>query len=77
MNEENLNIPQPDPGWDYYILWHSLHHIKSKIDEALGDMNHIENATPEMDKEIKKLLATASDKLIKIVNQLPGDDITA
>ncbi|MEH2115380.1 hypothetical protein [Nostoc sp.] len=72
-NKEDLNIPQPDPAWDYYILWHSLHHIKAKVDETLQIMNHIEKATPEIDQEIRQTLVPASNKLIEIINELPDD----
>ncbi|MDZ8261717.1 hypothetical protein [Nostoc sp. ChiQUE01b] len=34
-NETNKNISQPDPEWDYYEIWQSLHHIKTKIDAGL------------------------------------------
>ncbi|MBW4673448.1 MAG: hypothetical protein KME52_05335 [Desmonostoc geniculatum HA4340-LM1] len=46
MNNENLSdIPQPDPAWDYYPLWHSLHHIKAKIDASLKIMSDDESST--------------------------------
>ncbi|MCC5606658.1 hypothetical protein LC612_07620 [Nostoc sp. CHAB 5834] len=73
-NEEKLDISHPDPAWDYYILWYSLHHIKAKIDEALQIMNHIEKANPGIDQEIRESLVPASNKLIEIVNELPVDD---
>lgn len=78
MNNENSeitnNIPQPDPAWDYYILWHSLHHIKAKIDAALNSMKDEEYAKEIVDIEIKSLLCPASDKLIEIIDSLPDDD---
>lgn len=78
MNSENLeitsNIPPVDPSWDYYILWHSLHHIKAKIDAALGIMMRKEYANIGIDIEIKNHLDSASDRLIEIINSLPDDD---
>lgn len=65
------NIPDPDPAWDYYIVWHSLHHIKAKIDAALKIIGKSEDAKPEIDALIKNLLAPASDKFIEIVEQFP------
>jgi hypothetical protein len=73
-NSEINNIPQPDPSWDYYILWHSLHHIKAKIDAALGIMMREEYANTGIDIEIKNHLDPASEKLIDIINSLPDDD---
>ncbi|MEH1981397.1 MAG: hypothetical protein V7L27_19375 [Nostoc sp.] len=70
-NEKKLSIPHPDPAWDYYIAWYSLHHIKDKIDEALIIMNENEKSTPQIDHLIKQSLAPASDKLIEIVERLP------
>ncbi len=67
-------VPHPDPAWDYYPLWHSLHHIKAKIDSALNFMIQEEYANPGTDEELRKILDSASDKLIEIVNQFPDDD---
>ncbi|MEH2459147.1 hypothetical protein [Nostoc sp.] len=73
-NEENLNIPQPAPAWDYYIIWHSCQHIKARIDEALKIMNGIEIASNEVDKELHDLLDLASDKLVEVIHELDHDD---
>jgi hypothetical protein len=70
----NLEIPQPDPSWDYYVLWHSLHHIKAKIEDALKILGVEENAKLTLEREIKKLLDPASDKFIAILEQLPYVD---
>lgn len=74
MTDENLDIPQPDPAWDYYIIWHSLHHIKAKIDVALKIMKDCEYASSDSDDDIKDELAAASDKLTEIIEQLSIDD---
>ncbi|MBC1242199.1 hypothetical protein [Nostoc sp. 2RC] len=75
MNIENLSdIPQPDPEWDYYPLWHSLQHIKAKIDAALKVMNKQEYANSVTDVEMREILDLASDKLIEIVNSLEHDE---
>ncbi|MEH2371965.1 hypothetical protein [Nostoc sp.] len=73
-NEENLNIPQPDPAWDYYIIWHSCQHIKAKIDAALKIMHDSENANKEIDKELYDLLDPASENLIEVIQHLKHDD---
>ncbi len=65
------NIPQPDPAWDYYPLWHSLHHIKARIDSALKIMSETENANEKTDNQLRKMLDLTSDKLIEIVQQFP------
>ncbi|OUL28799.1 hypothetical protein [Nostoc sp. 106C] len=77
MNSENSeieNIPQPDPAWDYYILWHSLHHIKAKINAALKLIANNEDADSEIDEQIRILLNPTSEKLTEIVEQLAYDD---
>jgi len=73
-DQENLNIPEPDPSWDYYVLWHSLHHIKAKIDAALKIIGNSEDARPEIGYLIRNLLEPASDKFTTIVEQLPEED---
>ncbi|MHC5613422.1 MAG: IS200/IS605 family transposase [Nostoc sp.] len=37
----NLNISQPDPDWDYYEIWQSLHTIKNKIDAGIKATVHL------------------------------------
>lgn len=74
MNNKNLlDSPQPDPAWDYYILWHSLHHIKAKIDAALKLMCDKEYSTNSIDIQIRELLDQGSNKLIEIVDLLPSE----
>lgn len=65
MNNEILkDIPQPDPAWDYYIIWHSLLAHKAKIDIALKTIKDAENATDELDEEIYDLLEPQITSLI-------------
>jgi predicted nuclease with TOPRIM domain len=66
---ENLNIPQPDPSWDYYLAWHSLQFVKSKIENALVVMTNQEFGTFSCDTEIKELLEPARDKLTEIIDE--------
>ncbi|MBH8565000.1 hypothetical protein I8748_22920 [Nostoc sp. CENA67] len=70
-SERTNNTWQPDPAWDYYILWHSLHHIKAKIDGALGNIKDEEYAALHVDLDIRKILEPASELLIEIVDSLP------
>lgn len=56
MNSENLeitnNIPEPDPDWDYYIIWHKLFKAKYKIEKLMKFVGEIENSTRESDQSI-------------------------
>jgi hypothetical protein len=72
--EQNSEITHPDPAWDYYPLWHSLHHIKAKIDTALKIMKQQEYVNTVTDIEMREILDLASDKLIEIVNSLEHDE---
>lgn len=75
MNEPDIPyIPDPDPAWDYYIVWHSLHHIKAKIDAALKIIGKSEDAKPEIDALIKNLLVPTSLRFLEIVEQFPTLD---
>ncbi len=70
MNDQNLSdIPQPDPAWDYYPLWHSLNHIKAKINVALKIMADNEYSNPAVDEQLKDLLKPASDMFIEITER--------
>ncbi|AFY34889.1 hypothetical protein [Calothrix sp. PCC 7507] len=68
-NDIENQIPEPDPAWDYYPLWHSLQHIKAKIDAALKVMGASEEANSGLDQEIKNLLEPASDMFIQIIER--------
>ncbi|MEH2372527.1 MAG: hypothetical protein V7K15_05490 [Nostoc sp.] len=70
----DTNIPRPDPAWDYYQTWRSLHEIKARIDEALEFMNDIESSTLQADEAIRSLLNPASNRLILIVAELSDND---
>ncbi|MDZ8239709.1 MAG: hypothetical protein RMZ69_21595 [Nostoc sp. ChiQUE01a] len=72
--EQNLETSQPDPAWDYYPLWHSLHHIKAKIDKALEILKEEEFESDEAERDIRHILGPVSNKLIEIVDNLPADD---
>ncbi|BAY74159.1 hypothetical protein NIES25_51880 [Nostoc linckia NIES-25] len=78
MNNENSeavnDIFQPDPAWDYYIPWHSLHHVQAKISEALKLMTDAEITNVAVDEQLREILDLASDKLIEVVQKLEHDE---
>ncbi|RCJ16940.1 hypothetical protein A6S26_32055 [Nostoc sp. ATCC 43529] len=75
MNNENLDdIPQPDPSWDYYIHWHSLHHVQAKISQALNFMRDAEITNVAVDEQLREILDSASDKLIEVIQKLEHDE---
>ncbi|MEH1897649.1 MAG: hypothetical protein V7K94_20560 [Nostoc sp.] len=67
-DEDELLNGSPDPSWDYYVLWHSLNHVKAKINAALRIMADNEDSDPNLDKQIKDLLEPASDVFIQIID---------
>ncbi|MDZ8108347.1 MAG: hypothetical protein RM338_22365 [Nostoc sp. DedQUE12a] len=73
-SEITPNNQEPDPAWDYYPLWHSLHHIKAKIDVALKLISTEEHATIETDKTLRAVLDPPSDKLVSIISELPYEE---
>ncbi|MEH2263833.1 hypothetical protein [Nostoc sp.] len=64
-NEENLNIPQPDPSWDYYIEWHKLIRANAQLKELIEFISKIENAREDVQEilrqDISKIIATLAD----------------
>ncbi|MDZ8227038.1 hypothetical protein [Nostoc sp. ChiVER01] len=68
-NEENLNISQPDPAWDYYEIWQSLHIIKNKIDAGIKLISGEEQADDVTDQKLRQILEPASEKLVGIIEQ--------
>ena len=66
-DEENSNIPQPDPDWDYYEVWQSLHTIKAKIDAGLKFISTKEQADDSIDAKLKEILEPALESLELII----------
>lgn len=66
MNEI-LDIPQPDPSWDYYEIWQSLHSIKNKIDAGLKFIADQKKPTKATDQQLKEMLAEVVVKLDEII----------
>ncbi|WP_448271580.1 hypothetical protein [Nostoc sp. DSM 114160] len=47
MNNENLEVPQPDPAWDYYIEWHKLLRAKTQLEKLIEFISKCENSTED------------------------------
>ncbi|MEH2307804.1 hypothetical protein [Nostoc sp.] len=56
MSNENItnNIPQPDPGWDYYLTYHRLLKAKAQLDQLINCIRELELATTESDQSINE-----------------------
>ncbi|MEH2123091.1 hypothetical protein [Nostoc sp.] len=65
-NEENLNIPHPDPSWDYYIEWHKLIRAKAQLDKLIEFISKVENATEDTQEILMKDLHTITVTLESI-----------
>ncbi|MBD2503152.1 hypothetical protein [Anabaena azotica] len=50
------NTPQPDPVWDYYDLWITLHEGKQRIDEMIAAIADKEQADIITDNNVRELL---------------------
>ncbi|MFN6484030.1 MULTISPECIES: hypothetical protein [unclassified Nostoc] len=53
-NQENLDIPHPDPSWDYYLIYHRLLKAKYELDKLIHCISEIESATDESDNSINE-----------------------
>lgn len=54
MSNENLDIPEPDPSWDYYLTYHRLLKAKSQLNQLIKDISELELATAESDQSINE-----------------------
>ncbi|MHC5719151.1 MAG: hypothetical protein ACYTX0_45615 [Nostoc sp.] len=63
----NLNISQPDPDWDYYEIWQSLHTIKNKIDAGIKLISGEELADNTTDEKLKEILEPALEQLESLI----------
>ena len=63
----NLNISQPDPDWDYYEVWQSLHTIKTKIDTGIKFISSKETGDNTTDENLKKILQPALEQLESVI----------
>ena len=59
--------PQPDPNWDYYEIWQSLHAIKNKIDTGIKLISDAETANNTTDEKLKEILETALEQLESVI----------
>jgi hypothetical protein len=67
------NIPQPDPAWDYYEVWQSLHIAQFKIKNGLQLVLSQEAANHDTDQKLKEILESIVDRLEEIIeNDLTG-----
>jgi hypothetical protein len=69
-NEENLDIPQPDPAWDYYVTWHKLLKAKSQLDKLIQELSEFEEESVTQneyfEEQLSKVLSTLNSTLPKI-----------
>lgn len=63
----NKNISQPDPDWDYYEVWQSLHIIRTKIDAGMKFISGEELADNTTDEKLKQILEPALEQLESII----------
>lgn len=56
----NLNIPQPDPNWEYYELWQLAHKLKAGIEGTIKYMAVIESADGSTDANLRKQFESLS-----------------
>ncbi|BAY22351.1 hypothetical protein NIES2100_21140 [Calothrix sp. NIES-2100] len=87
MSDKNLETHQPDPAWDYYLAWHSLQYVKSKIEQCLTLMSKQNFGSASADEEMIALLESARNKTGEIItseliftdddDELDEDDDTA
>ena len=63
----------PDPAWDYYLLWHSLHRAKAQIDQALTHLKELEVANDDADRFAYSFI---NDAINTLRQSLPPDEPT-
>ncbi|WP_414579612.1 hypothetical protein [Anabaena sp. CCY 9402-a] len=68
MADENLDIPQTDPAWDYYEVWQSLHIAQVKIKSGIKLIFGQEQATHDTDQKLKEILETVVEKLEQVID---------
>lgn len=77
MNSENLNlnIPQPDPEWEYYGLWQDVHTAKADLDKAIKYIAVIEQPDDSTDACIAQMLNGVADLLRNCVEVFDEDTV--
>ncbi|BAY16904.1 hypothetical protein NIES21_27380 [Anabaenopsis circularis NIES-21] len=82
MSSENPqttnNIPQPDPTWDYYIIWHKLFKAKNHLDKLVAEIAPIEYSSTAIDQGINNdldaIIGILSDTYIDITDDDEGNN---
>lgn len=69
-NDEILNIPQPDPAWEYCEIWLELQNQCKKIDQALSFLAAQKDGSESIDMEMVKMLEPITKSLDGIIEQL-------
>ncbi len=60
----------PDPSWDYAVIYEQLMEISEDLAIALSRLSEQENASEQLDGDIKLCLHIWKDKLTKIIEDL-------
>jgi len=67
IDEINDPQPQPDPAWDYYNTWTSLHIAKNQIDQVLTYIKDKEVAYFETDNLLRATIPRVIQTLQKSI----------
>lgn len=61
---------QPDPAWDYYVLWHEIQKTRHNFKVLIDFVAQQEEAVEEADDTILEQLNNLIDQLNNLIDQL-------
>lgn len=65
-----MNLPDPDPSWDYATLYQHLSFAKSALDRAIATVSQVEYASDATDSALLELLETLQGETSNAINCL-------
>ena len=65
-DEESLDIPHPDPVWDYYIEWHKLIRAKAQLEKVIEYISTVE----DFSEDTQEILVEDTAKVISTLQSI-------
>lgn len=64
----DLNIPQPDPAWDYATVWECMNLAREKLDGTIKYLSAKEEGDKETDQQVYEELNEVINTCVTCLN---------
>ncbi|MEC4812099.1 MAG: hypothetical protein SAK29_02285 [Scytonema sp. PMC 1069.18] len=70
-----MDYPVPDPSWDYATIYHKAQQARQHLEEAIAAMSVLEEAHPDTDAKVGRLLEIAGELCMTAANAMTFKNI--